>query len=278
MGDLAVDTAVEPDGEGGYAAELSDDWEIWGPNGGYLAGLCLRAAAAHSALPRPAALSCHHLSVARFAPVRLEVTPLRTARRAESLRVTMWQEGQRVVESLVWMAAPGEGLRHDDDRAPDVDGPEGLPTLAERYGPDRPLPPFRFWDNVEWRPLDWKGAPGEDFDPIGHTIRSWYRYRPRATFDDPVTDAIRSLILLDTISWPSVRRGYPPGDVGFVAPTLDVNVQFHRAAPASEWLLVQGVAPVAEDGLIGFASKVWSADRALLASASGQMLCRPTGR
>lgn len=277
MGNLQVDTAVKADGPGRYIAELSADWEIWGPNGGYLAGILLRAAAAESSQPRPTSMSCHFLSVAEFGPVQLDVTPLRSAKRAESLRVTMSQHDTIVVEAIVWMTTPGDGLSHDAGPAPDVEGPEGLPTLAERFGPERPRPPFRFWDNVEWRPADWLGGP-TDFEDHGPQVRNWFRYQPQATFDDPVVDAIRSLILLDTMSWPSAHRAYPPGDLGFIAPTLDVNVQFHRAAPQSEWLLVQGKAPVAEQGLIGFSSQVWSADRALLASAGGQMMCRPTTR
>lgn len=275
MGDLAVDTAVEPIGDGRYRAALSSDWEIWGPNGGYLAGIALRAAAATSTQPVPASLTCHHLSVARFGEVELEVTSLRASRRAESLRVTMWQGDARIVEAMAWLVTPGEALAHDADRAPEAQDPEAVPTIQERLAADGAEgPPFAFWDNVEWRPLDWDGpfarrAAGE---PV---TRNWYRYTPRATFDDPVVDAVRSLVLLDTMSWPAARRAYPPGDIGFVAPTLDVTAQFHRFAPESDWLLVEGVSPVAEDGLVGFASKVWSADRRLLASAAGQMLCRP---
>lgn len=275
MGDLAADTAVTPDGEGGYAAELSPDWAIWGPNGGYLASIALRAAAAASPHGRPAGISCHFLSVAAFAPVRLAVTSLRGSRRAESLRVGMWQGDAQVLEALVWMGTPGEGLRHDAGAPPPVDDPLDVPTMQERLGPDVPWPPFPFWDNLEWRPLDWTG--GLDVRPAADPlVRQWFRYRPQATFTDPALDAARCLILLDTMSWPSARRAYPPGDIGFMAPTLDVNVQFHRSEPSSEWLLVEGAAPVAEDGLIGFSSKVWSQDRRLLASAAGQMLCRPT--
>src|SRR4029077_20273976 len=53
MGDLAVDTAVEGH-DGRYTARLSRDWEIWGPNGGYVAALALRAAGAPSRLAAPA--------------------------------------------------------------------------------------------------------------------------------------------------------------------------------------------------------------------------------
>jgi acyl-CoA thioesterase len=274
VGDLGTDTAVEVV-DGGFTATLSPDWEIWGPNGGYVAGVALRAAAAASRQPIPASITCHFQSVAAFGPVRLEVTPLRTARRAESLHVTMWQDGARVVDALVWMTASGDGLRHDAATAPDVEGPGGVPSVEDRLGPDADPPPFTFWTNLESRPLEWWDDPGQR--PAGEpVVRNWYRYRPRATFDDPVVDATRSLILLDTMSWPSAVRAHPGGDVGFVAPTLSVSAQFHRAAPESDWLLVEGVSPLAEEGLIGFTSTTWSQDRRLLASASGQMMCRPT--
>ena len=56
MGDLGVDTAVTG-GDGRYEAELSDDWRIWGPQGGYIASLALRAAGRECGRPRPASIS-----------------------------------------------------------------------------------------------------------------------------------------------------------------------------------------------------------------------------
>jgi acyl-CoA thioesterase-2 len=46
MGDLAADTRVEQVGNGRYGAHLSSEWEIWGPMGGYVAAIALRAAGA----------------------------------------------------------------------------------------------------------------------------------------------------------------------------------------------------------------------------------------
>ncbi len=95
MGDLGVDTAVEEIGDGRYRAALSRDWEIWGPNGGYVAAIALRAGAAYSDLPRPASFSCHYLAAGEFAPAEAHVRTLRRTKRAESLAITLTQ-GDRV--------------------------------------------------------------------------------------------------------------------------------------------------------------------------------------
>ena len=64
-------------------------------------------------------------------------------------------------------------------------------------------------------------------------------------------------------------------DSGYFAPNLDLTVQFHQTGTTEEWLFAEGHAEVAQDGLIGFRSRVWSRDRRLLSSGSGQLLCRP---
>ena len=57
MGNLADDSVVERVDDGRYTAKLSSDWEIWGPMGGYVAAVALRAAGAESPFSRPAAFS-----------------------------------------------------------------------------------------------------------------------------------------------------------------------------------------------------------------------------
>ena len=84
MGDLAADTAIEGS-DGRYHAHLSRDWEIWGPNGGYLAVITC-AAGAQTSLRRPATFSCHYLGVADFDAVDLDVRTIRGSRRAPPSR------------------------------------------------------------------------------------------------------------------------------------------------------------------------------------------------
>src|SRR3990172_4986910 len=112
MGDFDLDTRVEG-GDGRYRAAISRHWEIWGPNGGYLAAIALRAAGQEARIARPASFACHFLSIPRFEPVDLQVTPAHRGRRAESIHVVMSQAGRPIVQGLLRTAAEGPGLEHD---------------------------------------------------------------------------------------------------------------------------------------------------------------------
>ena len=104
--------------------------------------------------------------------------------------------------------------------------------------------------------------------------RGWNRFTPTATFDDPWIDACRALVLIDVQSWPSASGQHARKPPAFIAPSLDLYVAFHDPRPESGWLLCDGHAPVAGDGLMGWNGRLWSEDRALVASGTGQMLCR----
>jgi acyl-CoA thioesterase-2 len=103
--------------------------------------------------------------------------------------------------------------------------------------------------------------------------REWYRFRPRATFDDPFLDAGRSLLLIDTLSWPAASGPHPDG--AYQAPNLDVTAWFHRADSKGPWLLVDCESPVAADGRMGTTTSIWSRSGQLLASGGAQLFCVP---
>jgi acyl-CoA thioesterase-2 len=270
VGALDVDTAVTPMATGGTAT-LSRDWEIWGPNGGYLAAIALRAASGATELTRPASFVAHFLGVADFAPVDLSVRSLRRTKRAESLAVSMTQDGRPVLEAVVWVVAGGEGLVHDAWTMPEVPAPHSLATMGELLPPDAPV--FPFWNNLELRPCDW--IADWDHRPPGvfHEL-NWYRFRPTATFADPFLDAARSLLVLDTVLWPVAARGHPENP-DWYAPSIDVQVRFHALAPDDEFLLADAHSPSAHDGLVSGVGSIWSQSGSLLATGGQQMLCRP---
>lgn len=271
MGDFAADTAVEG-ADGRFRARLSRDWEIWGPNGGYVAAIALRAAGAATALPRPASLAGHFLNVARFDAVEIEVTTLRAAKRAESMRVTMTQDGRPIFAAIVWVVGALDGLVHDASAAPAVPAPAALAPLEALASPADLSARHRFWDNFDSRPIAW--VPWRERQAGAPHWREWLRFRPRATSADPFVDAARALLLIDTMTWPAACQPHLP-EPRYIAPSLDVTVQFHRLDPDSEWLLVDAEAPIAAQGLIGGQARVWSERGALLASGGGHLLCRP---
>ena len=277
MGDIGRDTAVQG-GDGEYTATLSRDWEIWGPMGGYVAAVALRAAGAHSRFDRPASLVGHFLGVAAFEPVQLSTVTKRAASRAESISVSMTQHGKPIFEALVWTVAQGvQGLEHDCSQFPaEVGPPEEYPTVAEhlaRIG-EAPNPPFPFWLNFESRPLKWvdNWEAREPDDPVWE---SWERFLVEPDPDDLYACAARLLVLVDVGSWPGVTRLHVDTK-GLYAPSLDLACEFHRIAPGAAPLFVRGESPSGGEGLIGTHQQVWSRDRGLLASGVSQLLCRPS--
>jgi acyl-CoA thioesterase len=266
MGNLQEDTAVEG-GEGAYRASVSQEWQAWGPNGGYLSAVALRAAGEFSPLSHPASLSVHYLNVASFGGVELRVTALRSSKRSESLRVEMHQGEIPILQALVWVTEEREGLSHDAARMPAVPPPEQATLWSE----GAPLP---MWRNLEGRMVGWpEGQVWEDRTAGAPERLDWFRFTPQPTFDDPFVDAGRSLILIDTMMYSAAALAYEE-PMRYVAPSLDLSVQFHRPARDHEWLLCEARSDVADRGLVAGTARVWAPDGALLATGAQQMLSK----
>lgn len=287
MADLKEQTAVQSVGGGRYRADVSTDWKAWGPIDGYLAAIALRAAGEHTRMARPASLSCHYLGEATFGPVDIEVVTLCATHRAESIQVRLVQEGFTILQALMWTTETGmTGPDVNWTIAPEGPHPSELSQLIldedakELFG-DAP-----FWNNLEIRPVrlndvhlitkqEVRAFRGEDdrfvpkFEPRN---RAWERFSPTAMFDDPWTDACRSLLLIDLTGYPTVAKPFVP--LAFIATTLETNITFHTAAPEDEWLLIEANAPAAHDGLLGCRASVWGLDGRLVATGSSHMLYR----
>ena len=279
MGDLDHDTRVEG-ADGHYSATLDEDWNIWGPNGGYLGVVLLRAAGAHAELARPASLGVQFLARAEFGPVSLDVRTVRRTRRAEAVAVTMTQGERAVATAQAWFVDVGlAGLDHQVAPVPDIPPADALRTWDQlRADYDIPRPTFRFWDNIDYRPADFV----EDWPPPGPLApvsEGWFAFRPRAVFDDPLVDAGRSVVVLDTMTWNPASRPHAwkwdPESQPWVAPSLDLHVRFHQFVPESAQLLVRAESPAGAGGLVTAEGRAWADDGTLLASSGAQMLCTP---
>src|SRR4051794_41035132 len=127
MGDLGLQTELEPAGEGRYRGAMSQDWEIWGPMGGYAASFALRAVGAElGANARPASFSCHYLGAAAFdEPVDIEVVAVKAGRTVAFHRTSVTQQGRPILEALVCSIGPSadgdHALEHVEIEAPAVE-------------------------------------------------------------------------------------------------------------------------------------------------------------
>jgi acyl-CoA thioesterase II len=266
---LAEDTNVREEG-GKLTASLSRNWEIWGPNGGYVSAIALRAAG--SIAPpghRPATFSGQYLSVGQFAPAEIEVEAVRKGRNAWCINVALVQNGKRFLQAQVWTTNKSEGPHKLERKMPGVKLPAELKTWAELEPLKKDEKPFRFWDNIEAKPARHFGRGNAD--PAGSILQAWHRYAGFAATDDPFLDFSRALILIDTLQWPAFNRGlaeYP----GYIAPSLDVTVWFHSAPGPAEWLLADAHADTATGGLIHGGVDIWTEDGRLIASGGSNML------
>lgn len=275
MGDLDDDTRIEHLSGHRYRAAVSEDWNLWGPVGGYVASLALRAAGAHTGMSRPASLSCHYLAPARFEAVDIEVRSMRMSRRAESLSVLITQAEMPILQALVWTVAAH------------VAGPEDELSPVPRVPPPERLDEFAFDRDVAvsnaagtaaatatlWKNLELRKVPVEPRDhQCGTTeVHTWERFRPRSCFVDPWLDACREVISIDTAIFPAVATVL--GERRFVAPSMDLNVAFHAPPPADEYLLVTGRGTAARDGLLCGTAEVRTPTGVLTASGGSQLLC-----
>jgi acyl-CoA thioesterase len=250
-------------------AQVHERWDIWGPTGGYLAAIALRAAGLRAgAGERPAGISCQYLRRGRFGEARLEVEALKAGRSASCFAVTMIQGGERTLTAQIWTtnALPGVGPCYREIDMPDVAMPEALePPRADPGG-------FAFWNNFDLRFAS-PERPGLG-NPAGARTERWIRFHGFQAGADPFLGEARALLLIDTLLWPA-HWAQRAERMDYVGPSLDVSVWFHEPCAAEEWLLAEATAPVARDGLVYGEGRVWTRDGRLAASGASNMLVMP---
>jgi acyl-CoA thioesterase II len=250
---------------------IDPEWCVWGPIGGYVASIALRAVGfAVPANHRPVTLTCQFLAKGEPGRAEVIVEPLKTGS-TSFFNVRLVQKGELFLQAQVCTTAKSDGPDQVGVAAPDVPRPEALESFAtqlERFGHT----PMGFWKNVDGRQVDFR--PPGDPDPRGCRTECWLRFEDWKASADPFLDGARALILIDTNIWRAYNRGQfelPK----HVAPSLDLAVWFHDAAPDSKWQLVEANADFARHALLNGSARVWSEDGRLVASGGGQCLFVP---
>lgn len=265
-----ADTAVRAGGDG-FIGNLPVEWGIWGPNGGFMAALCLRAAAGRVAAgQRPVTLSVQYIGRPAFGEVDLRVDTIKPGSTA-CHNIALSQAGVLLLQAQLWTTSRSNGPDIADAAMPDLPGPEGLESLRD-FKARRGEAEHPFWRNLEARPINFAGPPAPD--PQGHVLQQWTRFEGWHATDDVFLDAGRAALLIDTLIWPAHWRGRAASP-DYSAPSLDLTVWFHQAAGAADWLLADVHADTARQGLIHGAARVWSDDGRLIASGGSQLLVIP---
>ena len=209
---LLDDTAVHASDDG-LRAQLAPPWEIWGPNGGYLGAIALRAVA--TVVPaghRPVSMSCQFLATGRMTEAVVDVAPIKKGRSAWCVDVVVRQGERSLMRAQVWTTDRQDGPKTAPARIPDVPGPSGLKSYGELHeGRAKPHP---YWENFDVRPVALPWPADKATDP---TLQVWFRYPDFKPTADAFADQGRSIIPIDTMLWPTHWRNRP-GLPDYLAP------------------------------------------------------------
>ena len=253
------DTAVEPLGDGAYAARIDRAWWIGrGPHGGYVAAIVMRAMTEALADPdrQARSLTVHYTAPPVEGPAHIVVAVERFGRSLTTLSARMTQDDRLVAIALAAFSRPYRGAAEYADAAP-PDAP--APEDARRIPFDAPAPDFA-------RNLDMRPAFGPR--PFSASEREavtggWLRLaEPRK--HDPI-----ALAFYADAWWPA-----PFGRLSTVAPapTIDLTVHFRApasasSAPPGDYLLGIFRSRTAREGFFEEDGELWTRDGVLLAQS-----------
>jgi acyl-CoA thioesterase len=250
-----MDTAVTLLEPGVYDCAVSErHWVVAGPNGGYLAALLAKAAAAHLADParQLRSLTVHYLRPPVAGPARIEVVTEQRGRSVTFLRLRMTQHDKQVLLAIGAWAIQRQGIEHDGWSMPAAPSPEACPPMTSAH-PDGPLPVHRQWEIRSCRaPALGGGVPD---------LTWWIRPPVHRPLDGAMLVAIADACpppIFATLTRPTA------------IPTLDLTVHV-RAELAQvrwepgDWILARFVTRLATGGFLEEDGELWAAGGTLLA-------------
>jgi acyl-coenzyme A thioesterase PaaI-like protein len=248
--------AIEPIGDGRFAARLGSDWTI-GPkaHGGLLMALLARAglarleAAAPGSAPDPLVVAADFLRAPDPGPVELHTEALRLGRTVSVVAVRLFQDGRPMMTSTVTA-----GRLPADDPVWST-----LPQLAAEPPPDA-TDPGAFDEvfgvarscDLRWDRAATAFARGVQAPPV---VRGWARPRGEPT------DVLFALLAGDILPPAVFNLG---GERGW-APTVQLTALL-RGHPAPGWLRMESHATTVGGG--------WFDEDVVVLDAAGRLICQ----
>ena len=253
MSKFERDTNVNEVDPGVFEGHVNRDWWIvFGPNGGFLAAMLVKAMSSavddHARMPR--SLTIHYTAAPAEGAVRIATTIERAGRGMTTVSARM-QQGERLVALAIaaFSSRRMPAIQFDDVRAPAVPPPEEVPVFA----PLAEMPPFsRQWEvRPAFGAVPFSGSDGPA------EIGGWIR-----PLDPHPVDA--ALVAQLTDAWvPAVfTRLTEPNAV----PTIDLTIHFRGDLPLpADYTLVRLESRLAEGGFVEEDGWIWARDGRLIA-------------
>jgi acyl-CoA thioesterase len=255
MSKFERDTTVNEVDAGVFEGHVNRDWWIvFGPNGGFIAAMLVKAmsAAVDDASRAARSLTIHYTAAPKEGPVRIATTIERAGRGLTTVSARMEQDGRLIALAIgAFSAARLSAVEYNEVPAPDVPPPEEVPVVEPR--PE--MPPF----SRQWELRYAIGIPpfsGAD----GPTVTGgWIR-----PLDDHPIDA--ALVAQITDAWlPAVFiRLTQPNAV----PTIDLTIHFRADLPLpADHVLVSFESRLSKGGFVEEDGAIWSRDGQLIAQS-----------
>jgi acyl-CoA thioesterase len=249
-----ADTAVEPLGDGTFAATISGRWNrlAGGPNGGYLVAVCLKALSEVVPHGDPMVLSAFFLRPGQEGAAQVQTELARAGRRTSTAEARLVQDGKERVRVVATFGR----LAHMSGRTAVFNDPPSLPAPEQSIDPlaGAPIAGVTLADRVEFRvaePPGWlHGEPTGR--PEGNT---WARLK-----GDRDADLFALPLLVDAAAPAVLELG-----VGRSV-TLELTVHL-RDHPSPGWLACRIVTRHVFNGLYDEDFEIWDSRRRLVAQS-----------
>ena len=220
---FATATAVTDRGDGTFAVEITEGWEIAGnANGGYLLAIAARAVTTATGRPDPVSITGHYLAPGRPGTATVSVDVLRAGGRHSTAQF-VFSADDRVL--LAGIATTTELHAHTGPVRVEVDPPElPPPDECDLLEPGDPLPP-PFVGQVEIRLHPDDSVFRSEPSGIAR-MRGWFRLR-----DSEALDSIALVQAVDAFPPTSFNAKLPVS----WTPTVELTAHVRRHA-CDGWL------------------------------------------
>jgi acyl-CoA thioesterase len=247
------DTSVTEVDPGVFEGHVNRDWWIvFGPNGGVIAAMLVKAMGAavddHSRMPR--SLTIHYTQAPAEGSVRIHTTVERAGRSLTTVSARMEQDGRLIALAIgAFSSARLAAVEFNDVPAPDVPAPEDVPAVE----PQPNLPPFAHQWEMRYAigTMPFAGSDGSTL--TGGWIKPLDPHPIDGALVAQITDAWLPAVFLRL-------RG--PNAV----PTIDLTIHFRADLPLpADYMLVTFESRLSQGGFIEEDGWIWSREGRLIA-------------